>query len=135
MPIRPENRARYPKDWDKISLDVRRRAQFRCELCDVPNGAWGYREGGRFVDVNKRQMIEMCKRGRDRLRPPFNFGENRIIEIILTVAHLDHTPENCDPANLKAMCQKCHLEYDAEHHRQTAYRTRRDGRAIEMFDE
>lgn len=23
---------------------------------------------------------------------------------MLTVAHLDHTPENCDPENLRAMC-------------------------------
>lgn len=23
MPIRPENRARYPKDWKRISLSVR----------------------------------------------------------------------------------------------------------------
>lgn len=32
--------------------------------------------------------------------------------VVLTVAHLDHTPENCDPDNLKALCQRCHLHYD-----------------------
>jgi len=32
---------------------------------------------------------------------------------VLTVAHLDHTPENCEPQNLKAMCQRCHNKYDA----------------------
>lgn len=25
-------------------------------------------------------------------------------------------PENCAPANLKAMCQGCHLHYDQDHH-------------------
>ena len=38
---------------------------------------------------------------------------------MLTVAHLDHQPENCDDANLKAMCQRCHLAYDREHHAET----------------
>lgn len=35
------------------------------------------------------------------------------VRVILTVAHLDHTPENCDPANLRAWCQWCHNTYDA----------------------
>jgi len=33
--------------------------------------------------------------------------------VVLTIAHLDHTPENCDPENLRALCQRCHNEYDA----------------------
>lgn len=44
--------------------------------------------------------------------------------VVLTVAHLDHQPENCDEANLRAMCQRCHLAYDAPHHAATAARTR-----------
>lgn len=39
--------------------------------------------------------------------------------VVLTVAHLDHAPENCADENLKAMCQKCHNGYDAEHRAQT----------------
>lgn len=35
------------------------------------------------------------------------------VKIVLTVAHLDHTPENCADENLKALCQKCHNRYDA----------------------
>jgi hypothetical protein len=53
---------------------------------------------------------------------------------VLTIAHLDHTPENCDDDNLRAWCQRCHLTYDAKHHAQSAYATRRKGRAIgDMF--
>jgi hypothetical protein len=44
--------------------------------------------------------------------------------VVLTTAHLDHTPENCDEENLRAMCQGCHLHYDKEHHEQTRRRTR-----------
>jgi hypothetical protein len=39
--------------------------------------------------------------------------------VVLTTAHLDHTPENCCVTNLAAWCQRCHLAYDAPHHRQT----------------
>lgn len=28
---------------------------------------------------------------------------------VLTVDHLDHDPGNSDPANLAALCQRCHL--------------------------
>lgn len=31
MPIRPENKARYPKDWKQISLRIRERSGGRCE--------------------------------------------------------------------------------------------------------
>lgn len=39
--------------------------------------------------------------------------------VILTIAHLDHTPEHCEPENLKAMCQKCHNSYDIRHRIET----------------
>ena len=35
------------------------------------------------------------------------------------MAHLDHQPENSADKNLRAMCQKCHLNYDAEEHRRS----------------
>ena len=41
------------------------------------------------------------------------------IECLLTIAHLDHTPENCDYRNLRALCQKCHNTYDAKHRAET----------------
>jgi hypothetical protein len=52
--------------------------------------------------------------------------------VVLTVAHLDHTPEHCDPSNLKAMCQRCHLRYDADHHASTARATRQAKRTAGM---
>jgi len=39
MPIRPEDKARYPKDWKKRSLFVRKyRAKNKCEWCGAENG-------------------------------------------------------------------------------------------------
>ena len=54
------------------------------------------------------------RRHGQRLRIRYNLkGEEVGSYIVLTVAHLDHTPENCDDENLRAMCQRCHLAYDA----------------------
>lgn len=44
--------------------------------------------------------------------------------VVLTIAHLDHDPTNNDPANLRALCQRCHLQYDAKHHAQTRRQTK-----------
>lgn len=44
--------------------------------------------------------------------------------VVLTVAHLDHNPANCSDLNLMALCQRCHLRYDARLHAQHARETR-----------
>ena len=104
MPIRAENRGRYPSDWAAISRRIRfDRAIGRCECAGE------------------------CGRGTHDGRCPNRHGQAAYgtgSKVVLTVAHLDHTPENCDPANLRAMCQGCHLHYDRDHHAQTAARTR-----------
>jgi 5-methylcytosine-specific restriction endonuclease McrA len=45
--------------------------------------------------------------------------------VVLTTAHLDHDPSNPDPENLRALCQRCHLRYDAAEHARHAAETRR----------
>ncbi|WP_202638978.1 hypothetical protein [Bailinhaonella thermotolerans] len=52
--------------------------------------------------------------------------------VVLTVAHLDHVPENCAEENLLAMCQRCHLAYDADQHAANAARTRTARRTAGM---
>lgn len=111
MPIRPENKARYPKDWPAISHRIRfERAKGRCECLG---------ECGRGTHAGRCQ----------NLHGKAAYGSES--RVVLTVAHLDHIPEHCEDNNLRAMCQACHLAYDREHHSQTAYRTRREGRAID----
>ena len=115
MPIRPENKARYPKDWARISASIRERAGNRCE-CEGECGRGTHQ--GRCPNVNGGEA----------------YGSGS--KVVLTTAHLDHTPENCDPSNLRSMCQGCHLHYDRGHHAETAYQTRRKGKAIaDLFEE
>lgn len=35
---------------------------------------------------------------------------------VLTVHHLDGNKANCDPSNLVALCQKCHLHIQSKYH-------------------
>ena len=46
-------------------------------------------------------------------------------QIVLTIAHLDHTPENNARENLRALCQKCHNKYDAKHRAETRRRRKK----------
>ena len=41
-----------------------------------------------------------------------NYSIRNNSKIILTIAHLDHDINNNDYINLKALCQKCHINYD-----------------------
>lgn len=119
MPIRPENRDRYPADWKAISWRIRNeRAQGRCE-CEGECGSKGHTWWLRLATWDPSIPDGRC--------PNRNGGLSEFTgsRVVLTVAHLDHTPENCDDDNLKAMCQACHLAYDAEHHAQTRAETRR----------
>lgn len=47
-----------------------------------------------------------------------NYKPNPITgsKVVLTVAHLDHDITNNSFFNLKALCQRCHLKYDAKQH-------------------
>jgi hypothetical protein len=98
MPISPENRSRYPDNWaTQIRPAVLARAGHCCEGSPA------------YPDCRARNY-----------RPHPVTGS----VVVLTIAHLDHTPENCKPANLRAWCQRCHLTYDAAHHAENARRTR-----------
>lgn len=35
--------------------------------------------------------------------------------VVLTIAHLDHDLTHNDPANLRALCQRCHNRHDVKH--------------------
>lgn len=109
MPIRPENRSRYPANWKEISAAIKERARNRCEC----RGECG--RGTHAGRCPNKQGLQAYGSGST---------------VVLTIAHLDHIPENCAPSNLKAMCQACHLHYDREHHAQTRRRTQREGKAV-----
>lgn len=118
MPIRAENKHRYPKDWPAISKAIRDRAGHRCEKCKAPNGALVLRFTSEdyhptpvyMTDTGEVFSAEDGASVGWENAPDF---EGKWVRVVLTVAHLDHQPENCDPSNLRAWCQRCHNAYDA----------------------
>ena len=87
MPIKAENKERYPKEWKMIALSVKEKAEWKCQVCG-----------------------KQCRKPNE----PFDTHKRT-----LTVAHLNHIPEDVSEENLKAMCAPCHLRYDAKHHAET----------------
>ena len=45
--------------------------------------------------------------------------------VVLTIAHMDHDESHADPARCRALCQRCHNQWDAPHRRENAAKTRR----------
>jgi 5-methylcytosine-specific restriction endonuclease McrA len=45
-------------------------------------------------------------------------------KVVLTIAHLNHDTTDNRDENLAALCNKCHLTYDAPHHVANAKATR-----------
>jgi len=141
MPIKPENRSRYPANWKSIRAAVLDRADHRCERCAAPNGEIIVRGQGDHTDTYMRCEGDVYDAntgdhlGMGRMDTYQTAG--RGIVVVLTIAHLDHMPENCDgmehggpvlpveESNLRAWCQRCHLNYDKHHHAHTAYATRK----------
>lgn len=87
MPIRAENMALYPKDWKLIRFEILERADHCCEgTPDNPN----------------------CRVPNKSIHPITNS------KVVLTIAHMDRQLTDHSPENLRALCQRCHNQWDAK---------------------
>lgn len=112
----PTDYSRYPKDWKYIRLGILKRAKNKCEFCGLKNHSFVYsvryyiRHNGNY---KYRQIWFRNKQDANR-----ECLGNKIVtvKVILTIAHLDHdeTNRNVEDDRLKALCQMCHLRYDAK---------------------
>lgn len=115
----PINYKKYPTNWKtEIRPAILKRAKDCCEFCGVENYSIGYRDSH-----NIWYEIEQSFVGDMQAQDAKEMGY-KIIKIVLTVAHLDHDVTNNDPSNLKALCQKCHLNYDLKYHQQSRKKNR-----------
>lgn len=99
----PWNRKLYPDNWEAIALEVKERAKWKCEEC----GKECRKKGESSLDFMSRidtDWYSECPVVKEFTEHPTRW--------VLTVAHMDHCPENCDPENLKALCAPCHCRYD-----------------------
>lgn len=91
------HQSRYPDNWDEISLRIRTAANWTCQVC----GQSCRRTGEPWAQFFDRMGWTAADLPRNRKH------------YVLTVAHLDQNPQNCDRKNLKALCSLCHLRYDS----------------------
>lgn len=120
----PINYNKYPKNWKtEIRPRILKRAKNKCECCGVPNYAVGYRdEHSKFVPTAGNSYHDKAGRGELSYKEARELAdhcnevlEEKYIVIVLTIAHLDHDEynHNVQDDRLQAMCQACHLKYDA----------------------
>jgi len=110
MPIRKQD---YPPDWKEISLAARQRADWQCQWCGAPSNKIIHRgPGGGYVEVQRARTDETAEWEDTATMSWKRLHFYELTRIILTVAHLDRDRTNNDPANLAALCQRCHLNHD-----------------------
>ena len=103
MPISPERMKRYPggstssPEWRAFRAELLERAGNACE--GTPQ----------FPDCRARNGEAHPETGS---------------RVVLTIAHMDHDETHADPARCRALCQRCHLTWDAPHHARNARKTR-----------
>lgn len=119
----PINYAKYPPDWKAVIRPrIMARARNQCEECGVAN----------YSTVLSKSRTMLCdpRPYRDAIQNVscYHEPEERAVVIVLTIAHLDHDITNNADSNLKALCQRCHLGYDAVHHATNSRRTRDEKR-------
>jgi hypothetical protein len=117
MPIRPELRPLYPPHWPELSRRVRfERAGGRCQRCRRPHLAQvRCLPDGRWFDESARTWRD--RRGRPTRWPDLIEALNfRLTRVVLAAAHLDNDPANNRLANLKGLCQRCHMLHDRPFH-------------------
>lgn len=143
------DRPPYPPDWKERVAAVLARAGNRCECtgecgdqhlsievketpetirvrnaprCNAPNGEQIIRRPDKPWIWDRHPECSLCLGGHREA------GDDRKpVRVMLTVAHVQEPAEsgNHTLENLKAMCQRCHLCLDRDHHVANARATRR----------
>lgn len=123
MPIK--DKSLYPPTWSEISKRVREEAGQHCQQCHVANGAVIYRSDSGAHWYDPLEDAYFAWPSGDRMHGRFEADcRDNASKIVLTVAHLDHTPSNNKPENLRALCQACHNALDLPHRKANAKKTR-----------
>ena len=132
----PIDYKKYPPNWKtEIRPAILQRANSCCEFCNVKNYSEGFRNKQGHFYTTEFVIEELESRGLDMFEDELfhcvqKDGKVKPIKIVLTVAHLDHNILNNEFSNLKSLCQKCHLDYDKEHHKKNSRETLKKKKGI-----
>lgn len=117
MPIKKENKDKYPKNWAQIRAHILARANNCCEFCGAENKSIAvYKDG--VLEQHISPSAANYATNASIKQEAYSTADGKIIHkyrhsvVVLTIAHLDQNPENCNDDNLRALCQKCHNKLD-----------------------
>jgi len=128
----PIDYKKYHPEWKtRIRPDILNRAEGKCEFCKANNkelyirGVWYGCECYQDMDGNIFASTDGMRIGQTYVGEVADHTtKDTSVVIVLTIAHLDHDIANNSYDNLKALCQKCHLNYDKVHHANNSRNTR-----------
>lgn len=108
----PMDKKRYPPQWERISLAIRRAAGNRCEKCGIANGV-PLPSGRKHKDGSPKKVVLTTA----HLGVPFATGDGYR-------PGDKHDKFDIRRENLSALCQACHLREDLPDHMEHARLTR-----------
>lgn len=116
----PCDYSKYPANWKtEIRPAILKRENNRCKFCGLRNYSVGNRENGEFIPTAGNIIHDAAGRGElpynealELVKHCNSWADDKLIMIVLTIAHLDHDTTNNDYSNLAALCQRCHNRYD-----------------------
>jgi len=116
----PVDYSKYPPNWKtEIVPAILARAGDRCEFCGLKNGSyvWSFKVDLQENSTGKKYTTTLWSLDKRQYNMFKSARGLKRVKVILTVAHLDHDPENWEVTvdRLKALCQRCHFQYDREH--------------------
>lgn len=99
----PIDYKKYPPNWKEIRERILKRANNKCECCGLENHS-------EVFSIKINGVTNWIKKLFD---DTLGF---KTVKVVLTIAHLDHDETNQEVTDerLMAMCQLCHLRYDAK---------------------
>ncbi|KUJ56440.1 hypothetical protein [Chryseobacterium aquaticum] len=135
----PCDYSKYPPNWKtEIRPRILERANNCCEQCKVSN--YELIERGKFNNVFAYQNMNgkiFCAETGDYLGENYlgSLKDAKLTKVILTIAHLDHDKENWEVKDerLKALCQRCHLVLDKNHHAENRRETLNKKKGLESL--
>jgi hypothetical protein len=120
----PVDYSKYPDNWlSEIRPRILKRANYCCELegCGLKNKQEVFsiknlytKKRDWYESLKQMEAVEKCY---SELPEGHKYNSDyKLVKVVLTIAHLDHDETNMNVTDdrLMAMCQKCHLQYDAE---------------------
>lgn len=108
----PIDYKKYPKDWKTVIRPrILERANNCCEFCTKNNQKVRNRTLGFRGENDAWNEIEVSMQGDVDAEDAQDMGY-KLIQIVLTIAHIDHDITNNSDDNLAALCQRCHNRLD-----------------------